>query len=241
MVIGMQTEILYEDKHIIVVWKPAGLATQSAKVGEQDVVSELKRYLAPEPKAGQTPYLGIVHRLDQPVEGVLVFAKSKQAAANLTSQLQRGMFGKRYYAVLCGKPPHKEAELVDYLYKDRNNIANVVTENREQYPQAKKAVLHYKILGELSTLSELSLADIHIETGRFHQIRAQMAHAGLPLLGDTKYGGQKTAQLSRSLDISQTALCAYKLEFLHPVSKKRLVYEIKPRGSAFSFFNLNEC
>ncbi len=237
----MKTEILYEDKHIMVVWKPAGLATQSAKVGEQDVVSELKKYLTTQEKAGQAVYLGVIHRLDQPVEGLLVFAKKRQVAAELTSQLQRGILEKQYYAVLCGKPSHGEAELVDYLYKDKNNFANVVTEAWEQYPQAKKAILQYKVLEEIIVPQELALADIHIETGRFHQIRAQMAHAGLPLLGDGKYGGQQTALLSRSLDVSHIALCAYRLEFLHPVSKKRSFYEMKPKSRAFSFFQMYLC
>lgn len=233
----MQSKILFEDNNIIVAWKPAGLATQSARVGQQDMVSELKKYLADKaPRTGRAPYLGVVHRLDQPVEGLLVFAKDKQAAAGLTAQLAQGTLCKHYYAVLCGKPSCREARLVDYLYKDKDNAAKVVTGQREQYPQAKKAILQYKILEEISTPKELALADIHIETGRFHQIRAQMAYAGLPLLGDMKYGGEKELEISRSLNIRCVALCAYSLEFLHPVSKKRLSYRITPQGKVFSFF-----
>ena len=120
----MRTEILYEDKIIMVIRKPAGLAVQSARIGQPDVVSELKSHLAKLPDTGRLgpgkgePYLGIVHRLDQPVEGVLVFAKEKKAAAALTKQLSDGTLNKHYYAVLCGYPAVAEGELVDYLRKE---------------------------------------------------------------------------------------------------------------------------
>ena len=128
----MRTEILYEDKSIMVVRKPAGLAVQSAGIGQPDVVSELKSYLAKLPDAGRPgpgkgePYLGIVHRLDQPVEGLLVFAKDKKAAAALSKQLTEGALNKHYYAVLCGYPDCPEGDLVDYLRKE-GNVAMAVT------------------------------------------------------------------------------------------------------------------
>lgn len=218
----MKTEIIFEDKDILVVRKPGGLATQTAKVGAPDVVSECKNYL-------HQGYLGVIHRLDQPVEGLLVFAKNKGAAAALTAQLQRtagqGGFQKHYYGVLCGKPAKKQDSFVDYLEKDKDNRALVGKEG-----QGKRAVLHYRILKEVETPMPLALADIVIETGRFHQIRAQMAHHGLPLLGDVKYG--TAAPEGRAL-----ALCAYKLEFIHPVTKKAMTFETSPRGSGFSFFS----
>lgn len=230
----MKTKIIYEDEHIIIAHKPAGLATQTSKVGQADMVSELKNYLA-SAKKGKEPYLGIIHRLDQPVEGLLAFAKNKQAAAALTKQLGKGTLNKQYYAVICGKPSGDSGELVDYLYKDvvKEGKALVVTGSEEQYPEAKKAVLQYKIIKELSTENEIFLADIHIDTGRFHQIRAQMAHAGMPLLGDSKYGSEHSMELSRDFGIRNVALCAYSLELQHPVNRKMLSFTVEPEGKAF--------
>ncbi len=197
---------------MLVYHKPAGLATQSAKVGQPDVVSELKKYLAPE------PYLGIVHRLDQPVEGLLVFAKTKAAAAHLTKQLESGSLNKQYYATVCGKPEKEAGELVDYLLKEGNQ-ARVVSQDT---PQAKKAVLQYKVLES----TDISRLDIHIDTGRFHQIRAQLAHAGWPILGDSKYGTPHSLEVSRQQGVRNVALLAYKLEFVHPKTGKKCEYNI---------------
>lgn len=227
----MKTEIVYEDKDILVARKPASLATQTAKVGQQDVVSELKNYL-------RQPYLGVIHRLDQPVEGLLVFAKNRDAAAGLTAQLQKqgegGSLHKRYYAVLCGKPAENEGRFVDYLCKDESGKA-IVAEDAA-LSGAKRAVLSYHILRVLDSPAELALADICLETGRFHQIRAQMAHHGYPLLGDGKYGDDRTGDLSKGLGVKNVALCACYLEFLHPVSSQNMSFRIEPRGRAFSYF-----
>lgn len=267
----MKTEIIYEDKELLVVRKPAGLATQTAGAGQADVVSELKNYLA-EKGTGQ-PYLGIIHRLDQPVEGLLVFAKNKKAAASLTKQLgeQEGSGGlnKQYYAVFCGKPSEKSGTLVDYMYKAAEGRAAIVdnpAENTESWGEAgripknteikgknrggsnnaagvalpKKAVLDYQILQTITAPSgdEIFLAEIRIHTGRFHQIRAQMANAGMALLGDVKYGDEISKSCSQRLGIRTTALCACKIAFQHPVVGEGLSFEIRPGTRAFSFFNL---
>ena len=169
----MKTEILYEDNSILVIRKPAGLAVQSARIGQPDVVSELKSHLAKLPDTGRLgpgkgePYLGIVHRLDQPVEGVLVFAKEKKAAAALTKQLSDGTLNKHYYAVLCGYPAVAEGELVDYLRKE-GSVAVAVTGREKNFPDAKIAKLHYSILEKINQPMPLALADVCIETGRFH-------------------------------------------------------------------------
>lgn len=239
----MKTEIIYEDKELLVVRKPAGLATQTAGTAQADVVSELKNYLA-EKGAGQ-PYLGIIHRLDQPVEGLLVFAKNKKTAAALTKQLgeQEGSGGlnKQYYAVFCGKPSEKSGTLVDYMYKAAEGRAAIVdnpAENTVSLP--KKAVLDYQILQTITAPSgdEISLAEIRIHTGRFHQIRAQMANAGMALLGDVKYGDEIAKSCSQRLGIRTTALCAYQIAFRHPATGERLSFEIRPGTRVFSFFNL---
>lgn len=216
----MRTKVLYEDKHIIIVHKPAGLATQTAHVGQPDVVSELKGYLASSTTC--SPYLGVVHRLDQPVEGLLVFAKNKEAAAKLTKQLGTGTLNKRYYAIICGKPSLQKEELVDYLVKD-GGIARVGTPGEKE---AKRAVLQYEVLREWN--GECSLAEVHIDTGRFHQIRLQMAHAGHPILGDLKYGTPESAALSRKYQMKNVALYAYCLDLKHPVTGKELHFSIEP-------------
>ena len=224
----MRTKIIYEDNHIIIVHKPAGLATQTSHIGQQDVVSELKNYLA---KVGQgedgkkisgQSYLGIVHRLDQPVEGLLVFAKTKDTAAKLTKQLSAGTLNKQYYAVLCGKPSEDEGRLVDYLIKEGNTGRIGQPEEKE----AKQAVLQYKIISELTP--ECSLADIYIETGRFHQIRLQMSHAGCPILGDLKYGSEVSIELSRKYDVKNVALYAYSIQLQHPMTGKKLEFSFQP-------------
>jgi len=215
----MRTKILYEDACILVCHKPAGLATQTAQIGQPDVVSELKNYL------GKGAYLGVVHRLDQPVEGVLVFAKTMKAAAGLTGQLSRGTLHKKYYALLCGKPYQNKGGLVDYLLKE-GSVGRVVSKEEKE---AKRAVLQYEILQDWDGV--YSLADIRIETGRFHQIRLQMAHLGHPILGDRKYGTPESLHLSRQVGVKNVALCAYALEFVHPVSKKVLQFSVQPAFS----------
>lgn len=227
----MNTEIIYEDKELLVVRKPAGLATQTARVGQADVVSELKNYL-------RNPYLGVVHRLDQPVEGLLVFAKTKKAAAALSGQLGEGTLNKEYYAVICGKPAKECGELVDYLYKDtqKTGLAVVIEEQElPRHPDAKKAVLQYRLL-QYAPEADLSLMEIHIDTGRFHQIRAQMSHGGMPLVGDAKYADAAARKRGEELGIRNVALCAYRLDFQHPVKKGQMHFQIKPEGKAFTYF-----
>lgn len=212
----MKTKIIYEDDHILVVHKPAGLATQAAGVGQPDVVSELKNYL-------RQPYLGVVHRLDQPVEGLLVFGKTKAAAAGLTKQLTMGSLNKYYYALICGKPAGETGELVDYLVKD----GNTARLGQPAEKDAKKAVLKYRQICEWR--EECTLLDVEIETGRFHQIRFQLANAGFPILGDQKYGTQKSLETGNKQGIRQLSLYAYRLEFKHPATGRKQDYVIRPK------------
>lgn len=235
----MRKNILFEDNHIIVVYKPAGIATQTARVGQQDMVSELKNYLAgkPEQKGKGVPYLALVHRLDQPVSGLLVFAKTKQGAADLSRQMGEGGFHKYYYALIYGRPAKEQGQLTAYLYKDgRTNRSMVVG---EEFPGAKKAELSYRLLKTMMVLEnggEASLVEIRLFTGRHHQIRVQMAEAGMPLLGDGKYGTEAVRQFSREIGCRNVALCAYRLAFVHPVTKEPLCFEQLPREEIFAPF-----
>lgn len=240
----MQTQIVYEDEAVLVIRKPAGLATESAGIGRKDVVSELKNYVAKK-NPGKMPYLGIVHRLDQPVEGLLVFAKTKKAAENLTAQLGKGTLKKEYLAVVCGKVPENTGRLVDYLAKEKGmavvkNATDAKTEKdvdaqaeKAADPQAKKAVLTYTKKAETGRLTLLA---VQIETGRFHQIRAQLSHAGFPILGDEKYGSEESKELSREKKIRFTALCAASLSFRHPVTGETMAFTQTPQNPAFADF-----
>lgn len=224
-----ELEIIYEDNDIILCHKPAGVATQTKRLGQQDMESLLKNYRA---KKGEPPYIGVVHRLDQPVEGIMVFAKNQKAAANLSKQVQERVIGKYYYVVSANEPKEKEGVLEDNLLTDKKtNFTQVIDINDSKWSvtdhqkDAKHAKLEYRVV---ESKQEKTLFDIKLHTGRQHQIRVQMAHMGCPLIGDSKYGnGQSKEGL---------ALCSYKLEFLHPVTKKQMKFEIQPQGKVFIEF-----
>lgn len=212
----MDKMIVYEDKVLLVVHKPAGIATETARVGQADLVSELKNYRK---RKGEDTYIGVVHRLDQPVEGLLVFAKDGQTARKLGSALQGGTLAKKYAALVAGVPQTPEGELTDYLLRDgRTNLSRVVPEGMKG---AKKASLRWRILRHAD---DVSLLEIELYTGRHHQIRVQMAHAGFPLLGDIKYGTQLSKGLSDKMAVSSTALLAHEIRLTHPVSGEKMEF-----------------
>lgn len=215
----MRTIILFEDDNIIVVHKPAGLATQSSKVGEADVVSELKNHLA---KTSKNAYLAVVHRLDQPVEGVLVFAKTKQAGAKLSAQLGKDSLHKEYEALVVGKPKEQN-RVEDYLLKE-GSLARIV-QNPTGTADAKKAVLTYTLLEQKELVA---LVKVELETGRFHQIRVQMAGQGHSLVGDAKYGSEEAKAIGKQLGLRTVALCATTLILKHPVTGKELCFRVEP-------------
>lgn len=229
--------VIFEDNHILVVYKPAGIATQTSRVGQQDMVSEVKNYLVKQNKDNKEPYVGLVHRLDQPVSGILVFAKTKTAASSLSYQIQNGDFRKYYYAVVLGKPKNSKDILIDYLYKDgHNNLSYVV---KEDFPEAKKAVLEYRTRKTLMALEqnvEASLVEVKLLTGRHHQIRAQLANADIPILGDGKYGSIKSKDFSQHSACRNLALCAHKLKFNHPLTGEELTFEKDPEDEIFEAF-----
>lgn len=224
----MNLKILYEDNHIFVCYKPAGIATQTRKLGEQDMVSLLKNYLYMNQEEKKEPYLAVVHRLDQPVEGILVFAKTAFAAKELGKGMQGDGFRKYYKAVLWGVPYKDRGVLEDYLAKDGRTNTSRVCDPREK--DAKKAVLSYEVLGVGQDAGrDITLVRVNLGTGRHHQIRVQMAHMGCPIWGDAKYNNA-AVQDRRKREI---ALCAYRLEFVHPKTKKKMVFEIEPEGEGF--------
>ena len=219
----MEIDILYEDGQLLVCRKPAGVPVQSGKVGQKDMVSILRNYR--NGKEGDT-YIGLVHRLDQPVQGVMVFAKTKMAAAGLSRQITDGRMKKQHLAVTCGKPMKKQGALVDYLLKDgRTNTSSIVPEGTKG---AKRAELRYRIIAETPGYA---LAEIDLLTGRHHQIRVQMAGAGMPLAGDRKYNLSDAGQTEKYV-----TLAAHRLSFEHPVLKKEICFEGKPEGAIFKKF-----
>lgn len=243
--------ILYEDKDIMVCHKPAGIAVQSARIGQKDLVSILNNHLA-EHGSGT---VSVVHRLDQPVEGVLVLAKNAKAAAGLTRQITDGSMEKVYRAVCCvtekakkwylndvQKKKDEVCELTDYLVKDgRTNVSRVAAGNEQGAKEARlsfrilKSILNESIAEERQKKDEKEqylLVEIHLDTGRHHQIRVQMANAGLPLYGDQKYNPVWAEKGERS----ELALCSVSLSFRHPVSGKKLKFEIVPRKEIFRKF-----
>lgn len=214
-------EVIYEDKEILVCYKPAGLATQTSSIVQEDMVSQVKNYRS---SKGEDVYVGVIHRLDQPVEGIVLFAKTEEAAANLSKQLQRHQMKKHYLAIVTrGQFPARDV-LEDYMVKDsRAGKAKVVDKDD---PRAKVARLSYEMIEECGNEK---LLDITLETGRFHQIRAQMAARTAPILGDAKYGGRATGR--------PLCLCAYKLEFCHPATGEEMTFSIRPRGEDFRDFS----
>ncbi len=236
----MRTKILYEDENLIVAHKPPGIGVQTAHIGQQDMVSELKNYLAHNmarqqgKTTGMPPYLGVVHRLDQPVEGILVFAKTKNAAADLSRQIKAMDFNKEYVTVVCGKPSGGTERLVDYLVK-AGNRAQVYDTADEM--GAKRAALQYEVISQKETgKGSISLLRVLLETGRFHQIRAQLSHSGYPILGDSKYAHTQSRIISEELGVRNVALCANKLAFMHPVTKKKMEYNTSPDNPIFKHF-----
>lgn len=222
----MEIKIIYEDAELLVCEKPSGFPVQSRRIGQKDCVSVLKTYLCKKEESKGEPYLGLIHRLDQPVEGVMVFAKTKNAAGNLSAQLSTDGFVKEYKAVVCGKMEPKSGKLTDYLRKDgKMNCSRVVDKNMQG---AKRAELEYCVLEEKDGYS---LVAVRLLTGRHHQIRVQMAHAGCPLYGDRKYGAPDP-----ETDGDAIGLCAAKLSFLHPKTKRKMEFSMEPTGRCFAWF-----
>lgn len=206
--------ILYEDRDLLVVYKAAGVAVQSARVTVPDVMSMLEGELAK--REGRRPYLGLVNRLDQPVEGIFLVGKDERAAAELGRQVgEHEEMEKWYQAVVWGTLPGREGRFVDYLLKDgRGNCSRVVDKGTRG---AKRCELMYEVLEEMG---DRSLLRIRLLTGRHHQIRVQFAHAGVPIVGDRKYGKEDGKR--------RLCLCACEVVFGHPRTGDRMRFAVEP-------------
>ena len=204
-------EILFEDNHLIIVNKKAGDITQGDKTGDAPLSDIVKDYIKEKYNKPGNVYLGVVHRLDRPTSGVIIFAKTSKALSRLTKMLRDKEINKTYWAVVKNKPKKKKDTLINYLKKNpKNNKSYVVGENVNG---AKKAILHYELIKELDNYS---LLEINLETGRHHQIRTQLSNIGSPIKGDLKYG------FPRSNKDASIHLHARKIAFTHPVSKEKI-------------------
>ncbi len=200
--------VIFEDNHLLVVIKPQNVPTVADSSGDQSLQEALKTYT--------NGFVGIVHRLDRVTGGVMVFAKTSKAAARLSEQIKDGTFHKTYYAVVKGVPKQRTATLLNWLAKD--TVHNTVAVVPQSTTGAKRAELTYQTI---NTVDGDTLVAVQLETGRSHQIRVQMKHIGNPIVGDARYGGNRTG-------VKDIALWAYQLEFNHPTTHDRMKFIVNP-------------
>lgn len=221
----MKLKVIYEDQWLIVVLKPAGIPAQDDLTGDKSMLTYVQAYLA-EKEPEKKHQVGIVHRLDRPVGGLMVWGKNPKVTASLSKAFQERKIQKKYLAVVEGQPHFSSARLEDYLFKDaRKNCSRVVTSDKKG---AKKALLNFKQLGESKTIDDqkCSLLEVDLQTGRHHQIRVQLSNAMLPLWGDHKYN----PRFSQSHDWHNIALWAYQLVFKHPEWNQEMFFTVYPEG-----------
>ena len=214
--------IIYEDNHLLVVEKPINMPVCEDDSHDVDLLTTLKKYIKEKYHKPGNVYLGLVHRLDRPVGGVMVFAKTSKAASRLSKQVQEHLLEKVYVAVVEGKIP-EQGEWVDYLTKDSKNNQSYVT-NKEQ---GKIAILTFKML---AYRDNKSLVEIYLKTGRSHQIRVQFSSHGFPLVGDARYNPNSDKK-------TNIALFAKSISFEHPTTKERLIFELDiPKRYPYNLF-----
>lgn len=233
-----KADVIYEDSDLLIVRKPSGVDAQSSRGFGMDMVSLLKKYVADEArKQGRSlrgePYIAVIHRLDKPVCGVMVYAKTKEAAGALSEQFRDKTAGKVYYAIVQGCPKETEGTLEDLLYFDReSNMSYVVAEDDPRRKDAKSAKLEYRVVeldsDEAAQVTAAlgwsvepgqALVRVRLLTGRHHQIRVQMAHMGTSLVGDRRYGGADSEEVQPQLE-----LCSWQLEIRHPKTGKLMQF-----------------
>lgn len=209
--------VVYEDNHIIIVEKQPGEIVQGDKTGDSPLSDAVKAYLKEKYNKPGNVFCGVVHRIDRPVGGLVIFAKTSKALARLNEMLKKGEIHKTYWALVEGSPAKSEGTLENYLVS--NGRINKTFIAKADDPEAKKAVLKYHVV---ATGDRYSILEVNLLTGRKHQIRCQLANAGNPIKGDLKYGAKRS---NRDGSIS---LQAHKIEFIHPVSKQPISIELPP-------------
>ena len=213
----MNLNIIYEDNHIIVVEKIPNILSQDDETGDISMMKLVKDYLKEKYNKPGNVYLGLVHRLDRPVGGVIIFAKTSKAASRLSDEVRKKVFKKEYLTIVDGKFENDKGTLENYLYKDKKtNISYVVSKDKKQ---AKIAKLDYEVL-KYDRKKDLSILKINLHTGRHHQIRVQLSNINHSIYGDQKYGGRGHGK--------QIALWAYMLKIQHPITKEELVFKSIP-------------
>lgn len=213
----MNLKVLYEDNHIIVVEKPVNIPSQGDKTGDEDMLTIIKQYIKEKYDKPGDVYLGLVHRLDRPTGGVMVFARTSKAASRLSEQVRDKKMHKKYLCIVDGKMENQTGSMRDFLLKkEKTNTSKVVKEGTKN---AKEAILDYEVVKYNEEIN-MSVVKVDLHTGRHHQIRVQFASRGHSLSGDQKYGTRGRGK--------QLALWAYSLSFTHPVTKKELIFEDYP-------------
>lgn len=213
----MDLKVLYEDNHIIVVEKPVNIPSQADKTGDIDMLTIIKSYIKDKYNKPGDVYLGLVHRLDRPTGGVMVFARTSKAAARLSEQIRDKKFKKRYLAIVDGKMEDNIGSMRDFLLKnEKTNTSKVV---KEETKNSKEAILDYEVV-KYNEQINMSVVKITLHTGRHHQIRVQFASRNHSLSGDQKYGTRGRGK--------QLALWAYSLSFIHPTTKEEMIFETYP-------------
>jgi len=210
--------VLYEDNHLIAVHKPAGLLTQADQTGEPNLMDEVKRWLAVQHNKPGRVFLGLMHRLDRPVSGVILFAKTSKAASRISEQFRSRSVDKVYWAAVEGTPRPPSGRLEHFIEHIEGQRA--VHVHARASSTAKLAVLTYTMRAEHHNYKR-SLLEIHLETGRKHQIRAQLASFGHPILGDRLYGAK-----TQLVDADSIGLCAVRLTVAHPITRTPLVLQL---------------
>jgi len=204
-------QVVYEDNHIIIVFKQSGEIVQGDKTGDRPLSETVKEYIKAKYHKPGNVFLGVVHRLDRPVAGLVVFARTSKALARLNEMFRKGDIHKTYWAITKNMPKEPQATLTNWIV--RNERQNKSYAYDREVPDSKKALLSYRVIGHTD---HYHLLEVHLMTGRHHQIRCQLAHIGCPIKGDLKYGAQ------RSNPDGSISLLSHEMTFVHPVSKETI-------------------